>query len=52
LQRFEILQIPGVSEFIEINDVVVRLPHCLQHEIATDKSGTACHQDTITQANS
>src|SRR5205823_6023942 len=47
LQRFEVLQIPRVSKFIEINDVVARFSNCLQHEIAADESGTAGDQNAI-----
>src|SRR5438067_13392097 len=52
LQAFEVAQVAGVSEFVEINDLVVRIFRRMQHEIAADKAGAAGDKDAIAQGSS
>tara|TARA_B110000444_G_C18672795_1_gene516017 strand:- start:722 stop:880 length:159 start_codon:yes stop_codon:yes gene_type:complete len=40
-QASEILEIPSVSEFVEIDDLLIRLIQPVENEVAADKSGTA-----------
>jgi len=43
--RFERLQIACIGQFVDVDDLLVRLPQPIQYEVAADKAGTAGHDN-------